>query len=53
MEKREIKQIKVGEIMAHPNNPRKDLGDLEELTESIRLHGVMHGGPYSQDILTL
>lgn len=41
MEKREIKQIKVSEIMEHPNNPRKDLGDLEELTESIRLHGVM------------
>ena len=27
--------------MEHPNNPRKELGDLEELTESIRIHGVM------------
>ena len=25
----------------HPDNPRKDLGDLEELRESIREHGVM------------
>ena len=25
----------------HPDNPRKDLGDLEELKESIRENGVM------------
>lgn len=25
----------------HPDNPRKDLGDLEELKESIKAHGIM------------
>ena len=25
----------------HPKNPRKDLGDLEELTKSIRKNGIM------------
>ena len=25
----------------HPDNPRKDLGDLTELKESIKAHGVM------------
>lgn len=25
----------------HPDNPRKDLGDLEELRESIKAHGIM------------
>ena len=25
----------------HPENPRKDLGDLEELRESIRENGIM------------
>lgn len=28
-------------IKPHPDNPRKDLGDLEELTESIRKNGIM------------
>lgn len=32
--------IPVNEITAHPNNPRKDLGDLTELSESIRKNGV-------------
>ena len=41
MDKREIKHIDIGDIMEHPNNPRKDLGDLSELAESIRIHGVM------------
>lgn len=38
---KEIKMIDIAEIMEHPNNPRKDLGDLTELSESIRIHGVM------------
>lgn len=38
---KEIKMIKTRLIMDHPNNPRKDLGDLTELAESIRLHGIM------------
>jgi len=36
----EIKMIPIGELMHHPENPRKDLGDLTELTESIRKNGV-------------
>lgn len=42
------KYIKIGIVMLkrsqlHPNpdNPRKDLGELEELKESIREHGIM------------
>lgn len=37
----EIKQIRVKIIEPHPNNPRKDLGDLKELTESIKTKGVL------------
>lgn len=33
--------IAVKKIKPHPDNPRKDLGDLEELTESIRKNGIM------------
>lgn len=28
-------------IHAHPNNPRKDVGDLTELIDSIRAHGIL------------
>lgn len=35
-----IKLIKTDEIWPHPDNPRKDLGDLTELTESIRKNGI-------------
>lgn len=35
-----IKELKVDELHAHPENPRKDLGDLTELTESIRKNGI-------------
>lgn len=41
-EKKEaIINIKVDEIYQHPDNPRKDLGDLTELSESIKKNGVM------------
>lgn len=33
--------IAVNKIKPHPDNPRKDLGDLEELVESIRKNGIM------------
>lgn len=33
--------IEVGVIHHHPENPRKDLGDLSELTESIKKNGIM------------
>lgn len=33
--------IPIGELHPHPDNPRKDLGDLSELAESIKAKGVM------------
>lgn len=33
--------LDVNEIYPHPNNPRKELGDLTELSESIKLKGIM------------
>lgn len=36
-----ITMIKVADIKSHPDNPRKDLGDLTELTESIKKNGIM------------
>ena len=36
-----ITMIPVEQLQHHPENPRKDLGDLTELTESIRKNGVM------------
>ena len=36
-----IVMIKRDQLHPHPDNPRKDLGDLEELKESIKAHGVM------------
>jgi len=37
----EITMIPIGDLMHHPENPRKDLGDLEELTASIKANGVL------------
>lgn len=36
-----IEYISIIKITPHPNNPRKDLGDLKELTESIKAKGVL------------
>ena len=36
-----VVMISRSQLHPHPDNPRKDLGDLEELRESIREHGVM------------
>lgn len=36
-----VVMIKREKLKPHPDNPRKDLGDLAELTESIKEHGVM------------
>lgn len=33
--------LKRSQLHPHPDNPRKNLGDLEELRESIRAHGIM------------
>ena len=40
-QKSAIKYLDVADIIPHPDNPRRDLGDLSELAESIRVHGVM------------
>ena len=37
----EIVMIPLEKLEHHPENPRKDLGDLTELTESIRKNGIM------------
>ena len=37
----EIVNLKIENLKHHPENPRADLGDLTELTESIRKNGVM------------
>lgn len=36
-----IFDIEVDQIEPHPQNPRKDLGDLTELCESIKANGIM------------
>lgn len=37
----ELTNIALDKIYAHPNNPRKDLGDLTELSASIKENGIM------------
>ena len=39
--KKSIVWLKRSQLEPHPDNPRKDLGDLEELRESIRQNGIM------------
>lgn len=48
MAKKEVKQeqgnlvyIPIDELYPHPDNPRKDLGDLSELADSIKAKGVL------------
>ncbi len=36
-----MEEIRIENISPHPKNPRKDLGDLTELTNSIRTFGVL------------
>lgn len=37
----EIVNLKIESLKHHPENPRKDLGDLTELAESIKQNGIM------------
>lgn len=37
----QIQQLPVTRLLPHPDNPRKDLGDLSELTESVRENGIL------------
>lgn len=41
MDNNKIINISVENIYQHPDNPRKDLGDLSELSESIKKNGIM------------
>lgn len=36
-----IYEVDAGRIVPHPDNPRKELGDLSELTASVRANGIM------------
>ena len=38
---REIVMLPIDCLFPHPDNPRKDLGDLSELTESVKINGVL------------
>ena len=40
--------IAADQFYQHPDNPRKNLGDISELTESIKKQGIMqnHAEPY-------
>ncbi len=40
-DQREIVYIPISKLHPHPNNPRKDLGDLTELADSIKRNGVL------------
>lgn len=37
MESSEVVKIRVENIYPHPDNPRKDLGDVTELAESMKM----------------
>ncbi|MDO4564202.1 MAG: ParB/RepB/Spo0J family partition protein [Clostridia bacterium] len=39
--KQEITFISTDRLIPHPDNPRKDLGDLTELAESIKVNGIL------------
>ena len=35
-----VRLVPLAQLRPHPHNPRRDLGDLTELTDSIKAHGV-------------
>lgn len=37
----EIRMVPVGLLFGHPKNPRRDVGDITELADSIRQNGIM------------
>ena len=39
--KNTLMNISVNKLHPHPDNPRKDIGDISELTESIKKNGIM------------
>lgn len=40
-ERREIVNIKVDNLYPHPENPRKQIGDISEMVESVKKNGIM------------
>lgn len=55
MKSRGIVNLPVSRLIPHPENPRKDLGDLTEMTESIKKNGVLQNLtviPKSKDKVT-
>ena len=36
-----LEMIRIEELFPHPENPRKDVGDIKELTKSIKKNGLM------------
>lgn len=38
---KEVKEININDIKPHPDNPRKDVGDVTELAKSIAINGIM------------
>lgn len=41
MSNNEITQIAADRLRPHPDNPRRDVGDVTELADSIRAKGIM------------
>lgn len=41
MNKSEIVYIDIDDIEPHPDNPRKNIGDISELAESIKVNGIL------------
>lgn len=39
--RKSVTNIPIRDLHPHPKNPRKDIGDIEELTESIKKNGIM------------
>lgn len=37
----QVIDIPIGQLQPHPDNPRKDLGDLTELADSIKANGIL------------
>ena len=38
---KEVREININQIKPHPDNPRKDIGDVTELAKSIKVNGIM------------
>lgn len=41
MNKSDIVLLPIGQLHPHPENPRKDVGDVTELSESIKVNGIL------------